>query len=838
MRLKAYIGLLLVCVFYWTLDSIWSFLSFEINLEKLIFSEPSSYLDTFLLRVSPYQIVSRLMVIALFAIFGSVIIEIFIKRRAVEKERQVAVEKYRSIFDNAAEGIFQTGPDGRLLIANPAMAGILGYNSPEELIKSITNLAQDLCVVPDKSFELINKLEKFNQVRGFEFQAYKKDKSIIHVSANAHIIRDDRGDVSYISGILEDITEKKKVNELIVGMEAAEAATQAKSEFLSNMSHEIRTPMNAIVGLIRLALKTDLTDNQLDYLKKIDISAQALLGIINDILDFSKIEAGRLDMESTPFHLKDVLFRLTSLSEIKIREKGLKFLIDLDPEVPGALVGDPLRLGQVLINLTNNAVKFTQMGSIVIRIKRLEDPEPGQVKLHFEVSDTGVGISRAQLSKLFKPFSQGDSSITRQYGGTGLGLTISKRLVEMMEGDIWVESEWGQGTTFFFTGIFGSALTPEQKDDLLVSERKREQTLEDINKIRWSRILVVEDNEINQQVARELLSGEQFSVDLASNGLEALKKISQKGNESLYDAVLMDIQMPIMDGYAAAAEIRKWEAEQSPEKAKNLPIIALTSHATKGERAKCLAAGMDDYLTKPVDPDHLFATLVKWIEPGQRTIEMPGIRPIEPSPQLPADLPGIDIEEGLKIIGGRRDMYFKLLIKFYDYHSGAINDMNNALHKSHLEEAYRLAHTLKGVAGNIGAVELYQSTAALEAALHQSDIGLASSLLQETAIQLNTVLESIRPLAEFKENNSPDGGNQAVGANHTKIEVSSHLSELAESIELDVSEARKKLEELISMIGVLPETDAIEEALDNYDSDEAVKIINELANRLELPVIQ
>ena len=590
--------------------------------------------------------------------------------------------------------------------------------------------------------------------------------------------------------------------------EAAVDATRAKSDFLANMSHEIRTPMNAIMGMAHLALKTDLNSKQYDYLKKVDISAKSLLGIINDILDFSKIEAGKMDMESVDFQLEDTLDNISTLVGIKTQEKGLELLFKTDPSVPTALVGDPLRLGQILINLSNNSVKFTDTGEIVVSTELIKKDD-AKVTLKFSVRDTGIGMTAEQAAKLFQPFAQADSSTTRKYGGTGLGLTISKRLAEMMGGEIWVESESGQGSTFSFTANFGLgkdkakkrfrpsqdlrgmkvlvvddnatsrdifqemlesfsfevtlAATAEEglaelenasdsqpfelvimdwkmpgmdgieaskrikthshlrkipaiilvtaygREDVLqqaeevgleglllkpvnpsmlfdaimeafsevvpVTARavhRKEQEAEGFKHIQGAHILLVEDNEINQQVAKEILEGAGLIVAVANNGQEAVNSVK----ENIYDAVLMDVQMPVMDGYTATRKIREWEkklkAQSSKLKAEvrsqrsddrsqkaedggpttkkieqgtvdrnqktkkienkteykhqtlslepfalSLPIIAMTAHAMAGDEDKSLEAGMNGHVAKPIDPDQLFATLQKWIKPSE-----------------------------------------------------------------------------------------------------------------------------------------------------------------------------------------------------------------------------
>ncbi|UCG08795.1 MAG: response regulator, partial [Desulfobacterales bacterium] len=626
---------------------------------------------------------------------------------------------------------------------------------------------------------------------------------------------------------------------------------------------------NAVIGMAHLALKTDLSPKQYDYLKKIDISAKALLGIINDILDFSKIEAGKLAMESVNFQLEDTLDNISTLVGIKTQEKGLELLFHTDPSVPTALVGDPLRLGQILINLSNNAVKFTDTGEIVISTE-LVKKDGAQITLKFSVRDTGIGMTAEQAAKLFQPFAQADSSTTRKYGGTGLGLTISKRLAEMMGGEIWVESEPGQGSIFSFTANFGlgkekakkrfkpakdlrgmkvlvvddnatsrgifqemlesfsfdvtlaasgqEGLTELEKasesqpfelvimdwkmtgmDGIEASKRiknhkslskipaivmvtaygreeimqkaeavglegfllkpvspsmlfdatmqafgeavpeisritqRKEQEAKALENIQGARVLLVEDNEINQQVAKEILDGAGLNVTLANNGQEAVNAV--KANS--YDAVLMDVQMPVMDGYTATRKIREWETEVRGQKTEDrkegsalspqsseLPIIAMTAHAMAGDEDKSLQAGMNGHVTKPIDPDQLFASLQKWIKPSEKRaqVQQPEVpverletdKAVPEEEELPKDLPGFDLSDGLKRLQGNKRLYRKLLLKFVSDYCEAANDIRIALDAEDFDRAHSLVHNLKGLAGNLAAKDLQAAAVNLE----------------------------------------------------------------------------------------------------------------------------
>ncbi len=538
--------------------------------------------------------------------------------------------------------------------------------------------------------------------------------------------------VSVNSELELEIQKLKKAEE---ARSHAEAASLIKDAFLANMSHELRTPMNAVIGLSYLCLQTDMSDKQRDYLQKINGSAKSLLGILNDILDVSKIEAGKMEMDRIPFELEDVMGSLATIVGVRSQEKHLQFVVETAPNVPPSLVGDPLRLGQVLINLAGNAIKFTEKGEVLVRVE-LEKESDDQVTLRFTIKDTGIGMSKKEIDNLFRPFTQADSSITRRFGGTGLGLTISKRLVEMMGGGIRVESVPGSGSKFTFTANFHKV--EKSGWDSLASGKFRiagaqfNQVL--VSQFRGARMLLVEDDEINQQVAREMLESYGIQVTLAVNGEEAMARLK----EEQFDGVLMDMQMPVMDGVSTAREIRR-----DPQYAE-LPIIALTANVMVSDQNRILAAGMNDHIGKPIDPDRLVAILAKWVHPG-RTMEMPWPRetvPASATEPLP-NLPGVTVDLSVRRIGGNVALYYSLLGKFRVSERDVVSRIRAALASNDPETAERVVHTLKGIAGTLGAEALQNLAEQLEHDIRDGSFGNLESLLTQIDHEVEGLIAKI-----------------------------------------------------------------------------------------------
>ena len=867
------------------------------------------------------------------------------------KELALSEQKSKLINSSVADGILGVDKKGNFIFANESAQRLLGYSEVEILSNSIISLFSEgnSKISSFEDTDIYTAIQEKRIIRAPYIDLKINNGAKLPVEISISPVDSDEAELAAVIAF-QDITTRIETDKALhEAKQMADDASKAKSDFLANMSHEIRTPMNAIMGMSHLALGCDLERKPKNYITKAYKAAESLLGIINDILDFSKIEAGKLDLECIDFNLHEVFDDLSNIISLKTYEKDLELLFNIDKDVPLMLVGDPLRLNQILINIAGNAVKFTDKGEIVIFARVIENPlaESDSVTVEFEVRDSGIGMNAEQQSKLFKSFSQADSSTTRKYGGTGLGLTISKKLVELMSGNIWLESEEGKGSSFFFTADFkqsnknNDALIDAQEsflqnkrvlivDDnamaldvlqaimtsfhckvvtatsgleaiaiakqvstkfdfimvdwkmpeldgietckiikeqnnyhsdnfILVTSNARdddalEKLKESINSVivkpvtassifdemmhlqgneafkqsrsitrddnliknqqnlTGSKILLVEDNELNQELALELLSQAGIIADLAVNGAQAVEKVTN----AHYDGVLMDLQMPVMDGITATGIIR----QSHP----NLPIIAMTANAMAGDRERVIQAGMNDHLAKPINVSEMFATIAKWVTPSSHQTSL--VNETKPStpivdvdvdvdnvPSLPS-FTHIDSQAGLMVANGNVTLYIKLLGKFIKGQEDFNALFEQALLDQESETATRIAHTLKGSAGNIGAKGLQQQSDKLEHACSRLfnddsvDNGTKTKAINEelslTNKQLTLVLDELIDYCRQHQTSTLHGvqktSDQRVtfSFNSEILEQLNQLLNLVENFETDAADlAQIILEKLI-----------------------------------------
>jgi len=513
---------------------------------------------------------------------------------------------FNELINNLEVGIFRYSLDskGRFLFLNSALARMLGRKAEEVLHMNFL----DVCEDPNDFSRVNTKICSEGYIKNEWIKFKTQDGQVIQGSLNAVLVKNQEGKDLLIDGVIEDITANKKAREgLLQAKLAAEEANTAKSMFLANMSHEVRTPMNAVIGMLDLTLETDLTDDQKDNLETAKEAADNLLSLLNDILDISRVEAGKVTLENIEFNLWKLIESVAKGLSVLANKKNIQLNFHIDEKVPKIVLGDSTRIRQIIINLVNNAIKFTQEGKVEIKVQA-SAPSEAEAVLTFSVSDTGIGIPKDKQDTIFEIFTQADDSTTRKFGGTGLGLAICKRLVEMMDGRIWIESEEGVGSTFFFTARLKVKAGADESSEEIV-KRKLPLIKEASSKgMRILNILLAEDNKLNQKIATKLLEKRGWLVEVVENGQEAL----DKANEKDFDIILMDVQMPVLDGLEATRIFRKQEAAVG----RHIPIVAMTAKAMREDEERCLDAGMDAYISKPIDALKVYETIEKVLEKG------------------------------------------------------------------------------------------------------------------------------------------------------------------------------------------------------------------------------
>ncbi|WP_406609272.1 response regulator [Agarivorans sp. JK6] len=927
-----------------------------------------SWVPNKLVEKVDYGLVTQISMGALVLIF----LTLFWNRKLAShiKARELAEQKIQQreqlLFDmlNAAPIGVAIVQNNKTVFSNKTCRDMFGVEANELDDFQVTNIYCDI----SQRDECYRKLAQGEAVANVEMNFKRTDGSQFIGSAN--YLNTQFKDQLAVLFWCYDISELKDLNnQLSLAIDEADNANKAKSDFLANMSHEIRTPMNAIIGMTHLALNAELDRKTRGYLNKVSHAAASLLGIINDILDFSKIEAGKLDMECLDISIQDILQNQLNLIELKAQDKGVEVLTVVEPSVPHNLMGDPLRLGQIFTNLASNAIKFTEQGEIAFSVKLLEQ-QTNRAKLQFSVRDTGIGISPEQQQKLFQSFTQADASTTRQYGGTGLGLTICKRLVELMEGEIWLESALGEGTEFLFTAWFKlnherpamrSAISPTSLENMCIlvvddnesaaeimasivssfgpevsvvhagSEaqalvakhpnkfdvaivdwnmpdmdgvatceairqeagshpvkfimvsaydhaRFKEQSKDagvsaylakpitasevfnaiaevsgrDValytplaklsdkltlakQKLQGAHVLLVEDNELNQDLAIELLNSIGVSCELAENGKLAIEKLHQ----SAFDGVLMDIQMPVMDGYTATQKIREFDLE--------LVIIAMTANAMSGDRERVISAGMNDYISKPIDVEAMINTMAEWISASGLQQTAPVSAQEEPVPSgitegLNPEI--IDQAAGLATCNGNANLYFKLLNKFSINQRSFAEQFEQACGESDWVLATRLIHTLKGNAGNIGALSLQAAAAEVEAVAASILSAEGSNSYKNSHERIQSLMSDVSTLLElvFQEIDlllpkgtaheiAEDDSQQQNNLQQLKAELTTLEAQL-EECDVDAVERIDELAELAFPPEVKKQLLGINKAAAEYDFEAASEQLQSLKSLL------
>ena len=882
-------------------------------------------------------------------------------RKKNEQALQRASDEQSAIFESATLGIAFI-KDWTIVRANHRLDELFGWEHGT-LMGQSPRVWYPPVGGDDSPYEDIARGEVHNSTQ----QLCRKDGTFFWCRISGSAI--DASDLSLGTvWMFDDVSAERQAAELMrEARDLAQDATRMKSDFLANMSHEIRTPMNAIIGMSHLALQTDLSPKQRNYIEKVDSASRNLLGIINDILDFSKIEAGKMRFETVEFHLEDVMENLADLCVIKAQDKGLELLFDIGAEVPTALVGDALRLGQVLLNLVGNAIKFTDHGEITVGIHTVDTGAvmgQNEITLRFDISDTGVGLSEDQRNKLFSAFSQADASTTRKYGGTGLGLTISKRLVELMDGEIGVQSQLGVGSTFTFTGTFALqaeqrvrtkldedvtglrvlvvddnarareimlAILASQKFDatavqsgveaiaaleqaqaagqpyglvlmdwmmpgmdglatiqrirtdpllsgipafVMVTAHSRDELLEQADgtkidglllkpvgpsalldsilcalgkevvtqgrkqqrqeasheaeqSVRGAYLLLVEDNPVNQELALEILQGAGVRVDVANNGAEAVGKVSR----NQYDGVLMDCQMPVMDGFEATRQIR------ADGRFNDLPILAMTANAMSGDKELCLAAGMNDHIGKPIDVNQLFVSLARWIKPSDplgNAALVGGVAEPAQKTELP-NIACLDLPQAMRRMGGNAKLMRKLIGRFAETQSDAMERVRAAITLGDMDTATREAHTVKGLAGNIGATQLLARAGVVESALRHGPADDLPDALLAMEQALAQVIEQITAAMGSTPGDTPPAPVANIPIDREALATDlQHLAALLGDDDSRAAKVADSIAEKLRSAGQGAAALQLQKRISRYEFEEALETLQDTAKLLDI----